>query len=322
MTLMPRSRPRLVRVLALAVLCGAAAAARADGDAGQPGAYLRLGVGARAAALGDAYAALAEGPDAGYWNPAALAWSRRLALGSSVSVLSLGRTYNTAALQLAWDPAEAPPEGQLPLSQRSGLGAWSLTWLSFSLGNDFEGRSADTASFYQFADRQTAYLFSHGRPLSSWLAVGAGLKVYDRQIDDFSANGLGADLGLLVLLGPTVRLGVTASDLFAHLHWSTGYEEQIPVVVRSSLAFSPWSRAHIVGQLTAVEGRSWEPNFGLELEPFKGVFTRAGWKKNGVSLGAGLRVPLKTLPIQLDYAFLPDPLDQGDTQKIEVQIYF
>lgn len=312
----------LLRALALTLLCGASACLRADGDAGQPGAYLRLGVGARAAALSDAYAALAEGPDAGYWNPAALAWSRRPALGSSLSVLSLGRQYNTAALQLAWDPADAPPEGQLPLSQRGGLGAWSVTWLSFSLGNDFEGRTADTASFYKFADRQTAYLFSHGRPLTPWLALGAGLRVYDRQIDDFSASGSGGDLGLLFLLGPSVRLGLSASDLFARLRWSTGYEEQIPVIVRASIAVRPWSRARLAGQLTAVEGRSWEPNFGVELEPLRGVFTRAGWKKDGISLGAGLRLPLKALPIQLDYAFLPDPLKQGDAQRIEVQIYF
>lgn len=315
--------PRLSRHLLVVIFSVLGPAqAWAAAEAGQPGAYLRLGVGARAAALADAYSALAEGPDAGYWNPAALAWSRRPALASSLSVLSLGRQYNTAALQLAWDNAEAPPEGSLPLSQRSGLGAWSLSWLSFSLGDDFEGRSADTASFYRFSDRQSAYLLSHGRPLASWLAVGVGAKLYDRQLETFAASGAGLDLGALLLLNSKLRVGIGASDLFSRLRWSTGYEERLPVVVRGSLAFKPLTRASVAIQLSAVEGRSWEPSVGLELEPIRGIFARGGWKTDGLCVGAGVRLPLKTLPFQLDYAFLPDPLRQGDAQRIEVHIYF
>jgi hypothetical protein len=313
----------LVRILLVLFAILSTGRARAAAEAGQAGGYLRLGVGARGAALGDAYAALAEGPDAGYWNPAALAWSRRPALASSLSALSLGRQYNTASLQLAWDPSDAPlAPGSFPLSQRGGLGAWDLTWLSFSLGNDFEGRSSDTASFYSFSDRQSAYAISHGRPLTSWLALGASLKLYDRQIDTFSASGLGADLGALLLLGPQVKVGVSASDLFSRLHWSTGYEESMPVVVRSSVAYQPWRRLSLAVQLYAVEGRSWEPQAGVELEPIPWVFARAGWKSDGLCLGAGLKVPWKSLPFQVDYAFVPDPLGQGDAQRFEAQIYF
>jgi hypothetical protein len=117
-------------------------------------------------------------------------------------------------------------------------------------------------------------------------------------------------------------LGLTASDLFSRLRWSTGYEEHLPVVVRGSLAFQVWKRVSLAGQLQAVEGRSWEPQVGLELEALPGVFARAGWKQDGVCLGAGLRVPWKSFPFQLDYAFVPDPLRQGDAQRFEAEVYF
>lgn len=291
-------------------------------EAGQPGGYLRAGLGARAAALGDAMAAAIEGPDAGYWNPAALALARRPALASSLSLLSLGRQFNTAALQLAWDPAEPPGPGRFSLAQRVGVGGWALTWLSFSLGDDFEGRRVDSASFYLFSDRQSAYLLSHGRPLNSWLAVGAGLKFYGRVLETFSASGTGLDLGALILLGPRWRLGVSGGDLFSRLSWSTGFEERMPVVLRSSLSARLWPRIQVMAQAMAVEGRSWDGSLGLELEPLNGLFARMGWKEDGFTVGAGLDLPLNAWQLKLDYAYLPDPLQQGEAQRIELQIFF
>src|SRR5262245_7089942 len=46
---------------------------RAQEGVGSAGAFMRLGIGARAGSLGDAYVAAATGPEAIYWNPAALA---------------------------------------------------------------------------------------------------------------------------------------------------------------------------------------------------------------------------------------------------------
>jgi hypothetical protein len=310
---------RIGIILALSIagspLCAAA-------DAGQAGAYLRLGVGARAAALGDAMAAAVEGPNAGYWNPAALAQARRPALSSSLSLLSLGRQYNTAALQLAWDPEDAPRPGTFPMGHRAGLGAWSVTWLGFSLGDDFEGRRSDTADFYKFSDRQSAYLLSHGRPLTPWLAVGAGVKLYERVLESFTASGMGVDLGALMLLGPRVRLGVSSSELYSQLRWSTGFEERLPLVLRSSLSFDLGAKVRMAGQVTAIEGRNWEAGAGLEVEPWSGIMGRLGWKGDSPRAGAGFQIPLQAFKIQLDYAYLPDPLRQGDTQRLEIHIYF
>ena len=40
--------------------------------------FLELGVGSRAVAMGEAYVAIAEGPTAGYWNPAGLGMMRKI----------------------------------------------------------------------------------------------------------------------------------------------------------------------------------------------------------------------------------------------------
>ena len=68
-----------MRPALLAVLLAAAAPARAlQTDVGTAAAqFLQIGAGARALGMGEAYTAVAEGPDAVYWNPAGLSRMKR-----------------------------------------------------------------------------------------------------------------------------------------------------------------------------------------------------------------------------------------------------
>ena len=296
----------------------------AAAEAGQPGGFMRAGVGGRAAAMGDAYVALAEGPEAVYWNPAGLAFGSQPSLASTYNVLSLDRQSTDAELMWDWDPKpETPTAGSFPMAMNRGWGAWGLGWMGFSLGNDFEARTTDTPTYTTFGDHQDEYSLSHGRALLSWLAVGANLKFYDHIIDGYSAHGEGMDLGTLLLLGPQVRLGVTVSDLLSNFSWSTGYTEQFPVTIRASLAGSTWKdRVTISGQIEDVEGQ--QVNFGLGVEGvvFKYLKLRGGLQQNGATFGAGFLVPVSKMECALDYAFLPDPLEQGNEQRFSLELNF
>lgn len=273
--------------------------------------------------MGDAMAAAAHGPEAVYWNPAALGLARRPALASGFSLLSLGRRQTHAAMLLAWDPAgRAPAAGAFPGAHRTGLAGWGLGWMGFSLGDDFEGRRADTVEHYLFSDRQTAYLIGHGRPVLDWLALGVGLRVYERALENFSASGSGLDLGALLLLGPRLRIGVSSSEHAARLRWSTGYEERLPVVVRSAVNLKALAKLQVAAQATAVESGPVEAGLGLEWELWPGLVVRSGWKAESLRAGAGWQVPLRVWELQLDYAYLQDPLQWGDSQRFELGICF
>jgi hypothetical protein len=204
-----------------------------------------------------------------------------------------------------------------------GVGAWGLGWLNFSLGNDFEGRSGDTSSYYTFGDRQSAYLFTHGRAVLPWLAVGASFKLYERVLERYQARGQGLDLGLLMLLGENVRLGVTSSDLFASLRWNTDFEDKFPAQIRANIAAFGWKdRITVSAQMESVEGRQLALGAGAELRVFRAISGRVGWQKDGPTFGGGLSLDLAQFRGQVDYAFLPDPLRQGDAQRFSLEIYF
>lgn len=56
--------------------------------------FLRIGAGARALGMGEAYSAVAEGPEAAYWNPAGLAHSRRLEFSYARAELPAGMHHD------------------------------------------------------------------------------------------------------------------------------------------------------------------------------------------------------------------------------------
>lgn len=284
---------------------------RAGGEAGQPGGFLRAGAGARALSLGNAYVAVASGPETALWNPAGLALTARSAFSSSVSTLSLGRQFADASLAL-------------PLGERGkGWADWSLSWIRFSLGNDFEGRQADTSSYYTFSDEQSAYVLSHGRLLASWLAIGAGLKYIQHTIDVYRATGVGTDAGLLVIPHPKFHIGVSVTELFSEIRWSTGTAEKFPYTLRlgvSALLLGDW--VLLSGQATGVEGRQASYQAGLEIRYANLLFARAGINEQSFTLGGGASVPLYKTRINFDYAFAPDILGQGNTQRFSLGITF
>jgi hypothetical protein len=296
----------------------------ADASAGLPAAYLRAGWGAQAGAMGNAFVAAAEGTDAVYWDAAALALSRKPALASGFDWLSLGRSFNTAGLVLAWDDSTAPtPEGEFPMPQNRGLGTWALGWMTYSLGDDFEGRTTDTSTYYAFGDRQIAYWLSHGRAVTPWWSLGASAKLYQHNLDTFYAQGFGFDLSSLLLIGPRARLAVAASDLAADLGWSTGTQEHIPMILRAGLWGEVWQdRLYVAGQVQDVENGATDGSLGIEFRLLKIMRIEAGIQSQGITFGGGVKVNVSNTMMRLDYAYLPDPLAQGPDQRLEVNVSF
>lgn len=288
-----------------------ASEAFALGEAGQPGGYLRAGVGARALALGNAYVSVDDEADAVFWNPAGLGLLKQGSFASSVSSLSLNRQASDA--ELAW------PFG---LSGH-GAGTWALGWTHFSLGNDFEGRSSDTASFYTFGDDQNTYVLSHGRAITPWLMLGLSGKLYEHRIDTFNAYGGGLDIGLLLIPMPGFRLGVTGSDLLSSMQWDTGYVERFPFSLRVGLSAELFkSYLLLCGQVTEVQGRDLAYEAGLEFRVAKLLAARIGIQELGFTVGGGISVPLFKTRLSFDYAYAPDPLGLGDIQKFSLGLDF
>jgi hypothetical protein len=280
--------------------------------------------------LGNAFVAVADDASAAYWNPAGLALLQRPSVSSMYSQMSLNRQFNTFSLALPLSvssPAEAfnplqtscfPPQPVL-----GGWGSWALSWVGFSLGQDFEGRSSDTSSFTTFGDQQDAYILSHGRALASWLALGASAKFLRRSLAASSAQGAGFDLGLLALLHEHLRLGVQAGDIASRQAWDTGYVENFPTCTRIGLA-SPWLKGALLltGQVQGVQGQQPRYQAGAEAWVYGILGARAGYDDGSFTAGGSLDLKLFYRQLRFDYGFAADSLGLGDTQRFSLLFWF
>ena len=64
-----------------------------------------------------------------------------------------------------------------------------------------------------FRETETAYLVTLAKGFSPKFAVGANIKVVQQSIEDFSAGGVGFDLGAIARITPALRLGASAGNL-------------------------------------------------------------------------------------------------------------
>ena len=154
-------------------------------------AFLKLGVGARAVAMGGAFTAVPGDPYAIYWNPAGLAYledEKNLSFFHNEYFQGLGQEFLSYT---------AP-------SKRGG--AWSLGLNYFYSAKDLERRSG----LYEddplapispvegkFGAYDLAISAAYGRELRRNLALGGAVKVIRQSIDNETGSAPALDLGLL-----------------------------------------------------------------------------------------------------------------------------
>jgi hypothetical protein len=285
--------------LALAALAlHTAPATAANDNVGTTGfGFLKVGVGARPAALGGAFAAATGDLEASHWNPAGL-WG----LSTRSATLSVSRYL--VDTQAGFLSAAFPGQKQL----------WALSMNYFSYGS-LTRTSADGVEEGSFSPFDLAAYLSVARPVwKPWLKVGANLKAIYSRIDDYSADAYALDLGALVN-GPFkgMSLGASLTNLgFVRSGYAGSFKDSLPVSLRLGVAHRP---AHTPLPLLVladfVMPNDGDPHlaFGAEIGVGHGLYLRPGYSTQqtgaegdsplGLSAGAGLTLQR----YRLDYAF-------------------
>ncbi|MDX2063198.1 MAG: PorV/PorQ family protein [Bacteroidia bacterium] len=181
--------------------------------------FLKIGVGARAAALGNAYSALVDDATAGFWNPAALTGLEKgyeIALMHSEQFAGVVKyDYGTFATRVDAQSAFALTVVRLGVDDIPNT-------LNFRDGNSF-----NYARITAFSVADLALLVSYARKLSAvpGLSVGGNFKLINRTVGQFAtAWGFGLDVGAHYVRGPW-RLGLVLVDATSTFNlWSFNTE--------------------------------------------------------------------------------------------------
>jgi len=256
--------------------------------------FLQVGIGARAAALGGAYTALAEGSDASWWNPANLA-------GLDYKQFSLGHFmwYQDITLE---NGAFA-----FPLSSRFSLAA-SLTFVNYGKidGYDQYGNSTGALSASDWSGG-----VSVGALITDQISAGLTTRFISQKLANISATGISADFGLSLRLNQ-FRFAAAAVNIGPTMKFES-QSEHLPAAFRIAGAYDP-AQAVVAGAIE-VEKRfygDFVTRQGIELRFSDQYFLRSGVVlypgqggyrslRTGLSAGAGMSIKKVTI----DYAFTP-----------------
>lgn len=306
-------------VVALALLAGNCDNLWAQGYSG---AFLRIGVGARAKAMGNAYSAMATGVEAAYYNPAGLPYVSGKQLLASYRALSLDRQFTYVGFAL---PVQPKTSG----NQKSLNGGFSLAWLRAGV-SDIDGRNSDGQHFDDLSNSENAFMFAFALNPSRRVAFGLTAKVLWNRfpglgIDDetISSTGVGFDFGMMVFPINWLTLGLVVKDINSKYRWNTQdvYGEDgsetintFPKIIRYGVAFKPhWFFRNVTIAVDyeqlykeKIFSNKFSDRFhaGAEAVFLDDIVVRAGFDDGSVTAGAGYAFGLIGKRSQLNYAFV------------------
>jgi hypothetical protein len=299
-----------ILLLALLVVVYAAGVARAaDKYAGE---FLTHGVGARALGMGSAFVAVADDVTSGYWNPAGV-----VDVGARGIQLMHSETFGDV---VNYDTGAYVH----PLDDRSALAVTfvrlavdDIPFTDFGIDPVTGHILYDESDISWESDSETAALVTYARRSSERLRLGGNLKLIRKVIGNYSAYGIGFDVGAKYDVTDGTTVGVNIQDVTTtYLAWDTKEREQIMPTVKLGMAYSRPVKT-MDGVITAAadadvrfENRamadeyhmgsvSADTHLGLEFVYRDLVGVRAGLAMGQLTAGAGLSLGGFTV----DYAF-------------------
>jgi len=242
------------------------------GYAGMPGAYLHMGVGARALGMGKAYTALASDPTAIYWNPAGLANQNPYQIYVMHSTLFLDTNFDYIG-------ASAP-------TKRLGSFGFGLVALS---SNGFDQRSILNEELGKFSMMDMAFLFNWSKQIFSGISVGANYKVVSERMLEFSGMGHGFDIGIKTKLFNRVDVGLSLMNIISPKVKLANTAQKYPTQFRLGFASKLLSERLVVSaDVTKIF--NWESTFvnvGCEYQIINNISVRAGLHRGRFTIGTG-----------------------------------
>jgi hypothetical protein len=279
--------------------------------AGEVGlAVLKIGVGARAAAMGEAFVASSNDASGIYWNPAGPAYVTQRQVHFTYNHWIQGIQNHVASILLPYSCGTF------------GLG------IMLNNVSDIEHRViASEEPIGYFSSHDFSITFGYARMIIEKLALGLNVKYLNEKIYIETASGFAVDIGVkyqspiygLYCAAAVQNLGITAKLADEKIN--------LPKTVRVGVAYympiqinqGSWILAADFSKIFQDQSHF---NFGTELSPVPHLTIRAGYQtgyeERSISAGFGIQVNRFTI----DYAYVPFASGLGNSQRFSCLVAF
>lgn len=271
--------------------------------------FLKIGVGGRASAMGDAFVAIADDASALYWNPAGIVHSK-----SNEILISHNEWVVDIKHQFIG--------GIYHLSPNDVVGLSFTTLHMDDMPVTTEVMPFGTGEYFGFEDIAVALTYS--RKMTEQFSFGATVRYIEETLDKLKMRGVMIDLGTFYWTGlGTTRFAVAISNfgnelapdgevvLFGNRKKSEWQSFSPPTMFRIGFAMEPYQtethRLTTSIQLNHPNDNSENVSTGIEYSWKEIFFARGGYKLNvdeqDFTFGAGVKVPVGIADVTFDYAF-------------------
>lgn len=271
--------------------------------------FLKIGVGGRATAMGDAFVAVANDVSALYWNPAGLTQfsDNQVIFSHNQWVVDINHDFVGAVYHL--DDANS-----------FGVSLTALTMDEMKVTTEYA--PFGTGEYFGFSD--VGISVSYSRKMTDQFSFGGTVRYIEETLDKLKMRGFMIDLGTYYWTGlGSTRFAVTVSNfgndlapdgevvLVGNRTKSEWQSFSPPTMFRIGFAFEPYEdeqhRVTTSIQLNHPNDNSENVSLGAEYVWNKMFFARGGYKFNveeqNYSFGAGVNVPISIANVSVDYAF-------------------
>lgn len=185
------------------VLLTAAAVGSAQ-FAGSPGAFTRMGFGARGMGMGNALTAVRSGENSGFYNPAVVALLKSTHASASYGVLSLDRSLNALFYSQ-------------PIDTNAGIAFGMLNAGTSKIdGRDYDGYHTE---MYSVSENQ--FSLSFGLRIRA-VAIGLTTKLYYFSLfEELASTTVGFDFGIAYPVTENLTVAAAYKDFNTKYRWDT-----------------------------------------------------------------------------------------------------
>jgi len=271
--------------------------------------FLKIGVGGRATAMGDAFVAIANDVSALYWNPAGLAQfsENQVMFAHNQWVVDINHDFVGAVYHLDDE-------------NTFGVALTSLSMDEMKVTTEYA--PFGTGEYFGFSD--LAIAISYSKKMTDQFSFGGTVRYIEETLDKLKMRGIMVDLGTYYWTGlGSTRFAVTVTNfgndlapdgevvLVGNRTKSEWQSFSPPTMFRIGFALEPYEndehRVTTSIQLNHPNDNSENLSLGVEYVWNKMFFARAGYKINvdeqDISFGAGVNVPVSIANVSIDYAF-------------------
>lgn len=297
----------------------------------RPGAFSRMGFGARGIGFGNGLSALTDGNLVAYYNPAASVFQSGNSFQTGYSLLSLNRTLNFLSFTRRFEFFSIKDTTSDNYLRNSFKKPSSIAGLSAGIINSgvskIDGRDNNGLKTKELSTSENLFFISVANKFSERLALGLSVKFYYYKLyEKITTTGVGFDIGAIYKLTDNLNLSIMFADLNSKYKWDSGpvyghngltTENKFPLLKKLGIFYKNSEyKFIIVGELESSNAGTDIIKLGSEYNIIQNFYIRAGVDQLNLSnsdwpvrpsFGFSYSHKINDYIVGFDYAFMIEP---------------